>query len=95
MNTLQSNTEEFEIGIVTESGFRAIDDAEGYGAASSIGAGNVSISKLWKAFRQGKMLKLYGKDKATFQPKTENELSDWCKSNFPACYEEYLRREKH
>jgi hypothetical protein len=56
MNTLQSHEEEFESGTVTESGYAAIADAEGYGAASSIGAGSVSINKLWNAFGQGKPL---------------------------------------
>ena len=45
MNTLQSHEEEFEAGTVTESGYAALDDAEGYGAASSVGSGSVSIDK--------------------------------------------------
>ena len=95
MNTLQLHEEEFEAGTVTESGYAAIDDAEGYGAASSIGAGSVSISKIWQAFRQGRSLSLYCKDKSMFQPNTEDELAELCDNHFPACYGEYLRREKH
>ncbi|MES1947395.1 hypothetical protein C84B14_08602 [Salinisphaera sp. C84B14] len=95
MNTLQSHEEEFEAGTVTESGYAALDDAEGYGAASSVGSGSVSIDKVWQAYRQGRSLWLYCKDKLMFQPNTEDELADWCENNFPACYGEYLRRKKH
>ena len=95
MNTLQSHEEEFESGTVTESGYAAIADAEGYGATSSIGAGSVSINKLWNAFGQGKPLLLYCADKSIFQPNTDGELSKWCENNFPACFGEYLRRKKH
>tara|TARA_R110000751_G_C13706457_1_gene473937 strand:- start:41 stop:328 length:288 start_codon:yes stop_codon:yes gene_type:complete len=95
MNTLQIHEEEFEAGVVTESGFSAIADAEGYGAASSIGAGSVSITRLWRAFRLGKSLKLFSKDKSITQPEAESELSRWCEVHFPACYGEHLRRAKH
>lgn len=95
MNTLQLHEEEFEAGTVTEAGFAAIDDAEGYGAASSIGAGSVSITIIWQAFRQGKPLLLYCKDKSVCQPNTDDELAEWCENNFPACYGEYLRVKKH
>lgn len=95
MNTLQSHEEEFDAGIVTESGFLAIDDAEGYGAASSIGAGSISITRLWRALRLGKPLELFSKDKSIIQPKTESELARWCEVHFPACYAEHLRRAKH
>ena len=95
MNTLQIHTEEFEEAIVTDSGYAAIDDAEGYGAASSIGAGSTCIKKLWLAFNAGKQLSLYSKNKETCQPSTESELIAWCNKNFPACYGEYLRRSKH
>ena len=95
MNTLQLHQEEFEAGIVTELGFAAIDDAEGYGAASSIGAGSVFIAKLWEAFTAGKALTLHSKEKSIIQPKTERELANWCEYNFPACFGEYLRRATH
>jgi hypothetical protein len=36
-DTLQFHALEFDDGVVTESGFRALLDAEVYGAASSIG----------------------------------------------------------
>ena len=92
MNTLQLHLEDFENGIVTESGFSAIGDAEVYAAASSIGAGSNCISMLWSAFNQGKALSLFSADKSIIQPKIERELVDWCVKNFPDCYEEYLRR---
>ncbi len=95
MNTLQSHREEFESGIVTKSGFAAIDDAEGYGAASSIGAGSASLATLWHAFQKGESLSLYSKDQSVCRPKTEEQLADWCKANFPACYGEFRRRSKH
>ncbi|WP_144394628.1 hypothetical protein [Pleionea sediminis] len=95
MNTLQSHEDEFDAGEVTESGFAAINDAEGYGAASSIGAGSVSIAKIWKAFRLGKSLKLYSKNKHIVKPETESELTSWFEQHFPACYGEYLRNAKH
>jgi hypothetical protein len=95
MNTLQSHTQEFEGGIVTELGYRAISDAEGYGAASSVGAGSVSITLLWQAFRQGKTISLFCKGQSTLQPKSENELTKWCENNFPLCYKEHLQREKN
>ncbi|WP_040576182.1 hypothetical protein [Methylophaga thalassica] len=95
MNTLQSHREEFESGIVTESGFAAMDDAEGYGAASTVGAGSASVAMLWRAFEKGESLSLYSKDKSVCRPMTEEQLAVWCKANFPACYGEYLRRLKH
>jgi len=95
MNTLQSHKQEFESGIVTELGYSAISDAEGYGAASSIGAGSVSIALLWQAFRQGKALSLFCKGQPPLQPKSDSELAKWCEDNFPSCYEEYIRRGKH
>jgi hypothetical protein len=94
MNTLQSHKQEFESGIVTELGYAAIADAEGYDAASSVGAGSVSITMLWQAFRQGKSLSLFCKGQSTFQPKSDSELAEWCEDNFPACYGEHLRRAK-
>lgn len=94
MNTLQSHEEEFKAGIVTESGFSAINDAEGYGAASSIGAGSVCITSLWSAFRLGKSLRLFYRNKSIILPKTESDLVRWCELHFPVCYEEYLRRAK-
>ncbi|KAA0692490.1 hypothetical protein DT594_16195 [Halopseudomonas laoshanensis] len=95
MNTLQSHKEEFASGIVTELGYSAIADAEGYDAASSVGAGSVSITLLWQVFRQGKALSLFRKGRSPLQPHSENELAKWCVDNFPACYEEHLRRAKH
>lgn len=95
MNTLQSHKEEFESGTVTESGFAAIDDAEAYGAASSIGAGSASIEMVWHAFEKGESLSLYSKDKSVCRPETKDQLVAWCKANFPACYNEFLRRLKH
>lgn len=95
MNTLELHEEEFEAGNVTQSGYAALNDAEAYGAASSIGAGSVGINKIWQAFRRGRSLSLYCKDKAVCQPNTEDELVEWCGNNFPVCYGEYLRRKKH
>lgn len=42
MNTLQSHTTEYKQGCVSKLGFAALDDAEGYDAASSIGACSAS-----------------------------------------------------
>lgn len=95
MNTLQSHMQEFESGIVTELGYSAIFDAEAYDAASSVGAGSLSITLLWQAFRQGKALSLFCKGQSPLKPKSESELAQWCQNNFPSCYEEHLRRGKH
>jgi hypothetical protein len=94
MNTLQSHIEEFSKGIVTELGYAALADAEGYGAASSIGAGCNTITMLWEAFSFGKPLALYSMDKTVCNPGADAELADWCESNFPSCYGEFLRRSK-
>lgn len=95
MNTLQSHKKEFESGIVTESGFAAIDDAEGYGAATTVSAGSGCIAMLWGAFEQGESLSLYSKDKPVCRPKTEEQFAVWCHANFPVCYGEYLRHRKY
>lgn len=95
VNSIRSYSKEFENGIVTKQGFSAIYDAEIYGAASSIGAGSVSLAKLWQAFRQGKSLSLYSRTGAMIQPKSEAELAEWCENNFPECYVEFLQREQN
>ena len=94
MNTLQLHEHEYAVGTVTESGYAALDEAEGYGAASSIGAGSVVITRIWQAFRQGRSFSLHCKDGSTCQPNTEDELAEWCETHFPACYAEHLRRKK-
>jgi hypothetical protein len=95
MNTLKSHKKEFENGIVTELGYAAIADAEGYDAASSVGAGSVCITLLWQAFSQRLVLSLFSKDLTIVQPTSDSELAKWCEDNFPTCYKEHLRRLEH
>ncbi|UYG00590.1 MULTISPECIES: hypothetical protein [unclassified Halomonas] len=92
MNTLPSHQQAFAKGVVTRSGYRALSDAEGYGAASSIGAGSTYIALLWQAFGAGEALSLYSNSAPTRHPATAAELADWCQTHFPDCYGEYLAR---
>jgi hypothetical protein len=94
MNTLQSHTTEFEQGFVSKLGFEALEDAEGYGAASSIGACSASLAHLWCAIRQGKTLKLFRPDEELLITTSEVDLHAWCTKHFHVSYNEYLGRIK-
>jgi hypothetical protein len=94
MNTLQSHTIEYEQGFVSELGFAALDEAEGYDAASSIGACSASLAHLWRAIREGKTLKLFRPGKELLITISEADLHAWCTKHFQVSYNEYLRRIK-
>ncbi len=92
MNTLQAHLADYDKGFVSELGFSALSDAEGYGAASSIGASGSSIARLWQALENGRVLKLFCREGVTVSAHTEMELKDWCIRYFPLSYSEFLRR---
>jgi hypothetical protein len=94
MNTLQSHTTEYKQGVVSKPGFEALDDAEGYDAASSIGACSASLAHLWCAIREGKTLKLFRPDEELLITISEIDLHAWCTKYFHVSYNEYLRRIK-
>lgn len=94
MNTLQSHTTEYKQGFVSKLGFSALGDAEGYGAASTIGACSASLAHLWEAIRQGKSLKLFRPDGEPLVTTSEADLQAWCIKYFQVSYDEYLHRLK-
>jgi hypothetical protein len=94
MNTLKSHADEFGNGTVTKLGFMALGDAEGYDAASSIGACSASIALIWQAQRNGKNLDLFCPNQESISSKSASDLAKWCSNYFPTSYNEYLSRAK-
>lgn len=89
--TLQSHFDEFDSGVVTESGFRALQDAEGYGSASSIGAASACIAKLGICISK-KSLSLYIPGEGPRSVISSDGFKEWCEKYLPVSYKEFLSR---
>lgn len=94
MNTLQSHTTEYKQGLVSKLSFSALDDAEGYGAASSISACSESLAHLWEAISYGQTLKLFRPDGEPLVTTSKTDFHAWCIKYFRVSYDEYLRRKE-
>ncbi|WP_447553574.1 hypothetical protein [Vreelandella sp. EE22] len=91
MTGLPDHHAAFERGIVTESGFGALCDAEVYGAAASIGAGSACLHMLWQALELHTLL-LYTPGGESISVVSHATLAQWCQAYFPDCFSEYLAR---
>jgi hypothetical protein len=86
MNTLASNSKDFDKGLVTELGFSALYDAESYDQASSIGACSKNLARLLKYLQQNKVLHLYVPNGDTLLVSNSGEFEKWASKYFPTSF---------
>lgn len=75
-------SKELRSGFVSKASFRTLLDAEGYGAASSMGALHSWLDDLILALRSNKQIDIEGECII----KSQAELFTWIKKHFPDAY---------
>ena len=91
-DTLQFHALEFDDGVVTESGFRALLDAEVYGAASSIGAAGNCVARLRSCLDKCP-LSLFVPGVGLRSVTSNEGFKDWCQQYLHLSYQAFLRRD--
>jgi hypothetical protein len=84
MNSLADHTEEFQSGLVTEAGFRALADAEVYGNVSSIGALRRCLSVLHSRVVSGHALQIQHPEFGASTVGDLHAFTAWQQQYFPS-----------
>ncbi|WP_430455067.1 hypothetical protein [Rheinheimera sp.] len=84
MNTLASNSNDYRNGLVSELGFKALSDAEGFDQVSSISACAAKLGELKSYLVGGGNLVLFVPDREPLSTNKIFEFEDWAKTYFPA-----------
>ncbi len=84
MNTLADHESEFSKGLISESGIRALVDAEIYGNVSSIGAMEKSLSIMHTALVSKGSIEINHPLNGKLYIKSSNEYKAWCEEVLPS-----------
>lgn len=84
MATLAEHIQEYRQGVVSETGFRALADAEVYGSASSIGALEQALAFLWQVLCKQEPLTVQHPRHGRSEIRSTGEFERWCNEYFPS-----------
>jgi hypothetical protein len=83
MNTLAKNSNDYRNGLVSELGFRALSDAEGYDQVSSVSACAARLGELKSYLVGGGNLILFVPGGKSMSTNSISEFEHWAKTHFP------------